>query len=189
MLLRSLGWTDDVDDLPLTHYFGYVEGYQEVIETARCLSRAFTRLNCRLLCVVGECIDISHRRILGSAFDSPGQAHLQGWPRGRHGALTGICETASVECTTEAPNPSRTFPRRSHVALSLMSRVYLRTSPADRRSWTGCHPLGRYRPPSTQRCRLGWQRTDTTSPLWCPWLTTWGRSQQRISAMMPHHWS
>ncbi|CAM9187348.1 unnamed protein product, partial [Hapterophycus canaliculatus] len=34
VLLRSLGWTDDVDDLPLTHSFGYVQGYQEGIPTA-----------------------------------------------------------------------------------------------------------------------------------------------------------
>lgn len=35
VLLHSVGWTDDVDDLPLTHSFGYVQGYHEVIDIAR----------------------------------------------------------------------------------------------------------------------------------------------------------
>ena len=33
--LQSLGWTDDVDDFPLTHSFGYLHGYQEYIAIGR----------------------------------------------------------------------------------------------------------------------------------------------------------
>lgn len=33
--LQSLGWTDDVDDFPLTHSFGYLHGYQEQIAIGR----------------------------------------------------------------------------------------------------------------------------------------------------------
>lgn len=35
VLLQSLGWTDDVEDLPLTHSFGFVYGYQEGFLVAR----------------------------------------------------------------------------------------------------------------------------------------------------------
>lgn len=35
VLLQSLGWTDAVDDLPLTHSFGFVYGYQEAFSAAR----------------------------------------------------------------------------------------------------------------------------------------------------------
>ena len=43
ILLHSVGWTDDVDDLPLTHAFGYMQGYQEVIASARC-ARLYERI-------------------------------------------------------------------------------------------------------------------------------------------------
>lgn len=33
--LYSVGWTDDVDDLPITHSFGYIQGYHEVVAIAR----------------------------------------------------------------------------------------------------------------------------------------------------------
>lgn len=35
--LQSIGWTDDVDDLPFTHSFGFVHGYHEVATIARYL--------------------------------------------------------------------------------------------------------------------------------------------------------
>ncbi len=35
VLLQCVGWTDDVDDLPLTQSFGYMQGYQEVVPTTR----------------------------------------------------------------------------------------------------------------------------------------------------------
>ena len=35
VLLQSLGWTDDVDDLPLKHSFGFLYGYQEAFLAAR----------------------------------------------------------------------------------------------------------------------------------------------------------
>lgn len=33
--LHSKGWTDDYDDLPIMHSFGYVYGYRELISVAR----------------------------------------------------------------------------------------------------------------------------------------------------------
>ncbi|CAM9609633.1 unnamed protein product, partial [Ectocarpus fasciculatus] len=39
VVLQTLGWTDDVDDLPLTYSFGYIHGYQEVIAIASELAR------------------------------------------------------------------------------------------------------------------------------------------------------
>lgn len=35
VLLHCVGWTDDIDDLPLTQSFGYMQGYQEVVPTTR----------------------------------------------------------------------------------------------------------------------------------------------------------
>ncbi|CAM9100098.1 unnamed protein product [Ectocarpus sp. 8 AP-2014] len=34
VVLQTLGWTDDIDDLPLTYTFGYIQGYHEVIAIA-----------------------------------------------------------------------------------------------------------------------------------------------------------
>lgn len=35
VLLHSIGWTDDYEDLPIMHSFGYVHGYREVTSIAR----------------------------------------------------------------------------------------------------------------------------------------------------------
>ncbi|CBJ29023.1 conserved unknown protein [Ectocarpus siliculosus] len=45
VVLQTLGWTDDIDDLPLTYSFGYIQGYHEVIAIASSESALVNRLS------------------------------------------------------------------------------------------------------------------------------------------------
>lgn len=33
--LQTVGWTDDVDDLPMAYEFGYTQGWHEVLSVSR----------------------------------------------------------------------------------------------------------------------------------------------------------
>ncbi len=35
VLMQTMGWTDDFDDLPMTYQFGYSHGWQDVLSVSR----------------------------------------------------------------------------------------------------------------------------------------------------------
>lgn len=35
VLMQTMGWTDDFDDLPMTYQFGYTHGWQNVLSVSR----------------------------------------------------------------------------------------------------------------------------------------------------------
>lgn len=44
VLLQTMAWVDDVDDLPLTYEFGYAHGWHKVASVSRCGERNFCTL-------------------------------------------------------------------------------------------------------------------------------------------------